>query len=132
MPFHLRGNLVVTPEQAQSIILQAKTAWLSGDAQAFVQLFSPNGKFIVPGKVWQGPSAIHQAFDKFADAYRVKTIDIKNLVLQNNHAFVEWYWEEQERETGRVSPAEDAIAIDFQGDRILRWREYIDSDSPRG
>lgn len=120
----------LTPAQAQSMILKAKDAWLRGDAQAFVQLFSPTGKFIVPGQSWQGAAAIADAFDQFTATHQVKTIDIHTLVVQHNHAFVEWHWEEQERETGQISTAEDAIAIDFQGNQILRWREYIDSESP--
>ena len=119
----------MTPDQARTTIHEAKAAWLEGDAQAFVQLFTPTGKFVVPGKSWQGHTAIFDAFHKFTAAYQVKTIDIHNLVLQNDHAFVEWFWEEKDLETGEISRAEDAIAIDFQGDLIHRWREYIDSDS---
>lgn len=127
----LRGTSTVSPEQAHTIIENARAAWLNGDAEAFVQLFSPLGKFSVPGQSWQGHSAIRDAFQKFKASYKVNTIDLRNVVLQGDHAFVEWYWEEQELESGNTSAAEDAIAIDFQGQNIHRWREYIDSESPK-
>jgi uncharacterized protein (TIGR02246 family) len=124
-----KGAPVVTPEQLKTIIHQAKTAWLEGDAQAFAELFTTTGKFVVPGKSWQGRTAILDAFNKFMASYQVKSIEIHNLVLQDNHAFVEWFWEEKELDSEKISRAEDAIAIDFQGNLIHRWREYIDSDS---
>jgi len=124
-----KGTFMVTPEQARATIHQAKTAWLEGDAQSFSTLFTANGRFIVPGQSWQGSTAILDAFKEFTAAYQVNAIEIHNLVLQDNHAFLEWYWEEKELDSGRISRAEDAIAIDFQGNLIHRWREYIDSDS---
>ena len=124
-----KGASTVTPEQARATINRAKAAWLEGDAQAFANLFTATGKFIVPGQSWQGHTAILDAFKQFTASYRVNAIDIHNLVLQDNHAFLEWYWEEKKLDSGDISRAEDAIAIDFQGNLIHRWREYIDSDS---
>ena len=124
-----KDAFLVTLEQARGTIHRAKAAWLEGDAQAFANLFTATGKFIVPGQSWQGHTAILDAFNKFTASYQVNAIEIHNLVLQNNHAFVEWFWEEKELDSGKISRAEDAIAIDFQGTLIHRWREYIDSDS---
>jgi len=119
----------VTPQQADAIVHQAKAAWLQGDAAAFARLFTPTGKFMVPGRSWQGQGAILDAFQKFNACYKVQSITIHNLVLQGDHAFLEWLWEEQALDSGQISTAEDAIAIDFQGNLIQRWREYIDSES---
>lgn len=124
-----RRASTVTPERAKTIIHQAKAAWLGGDAQAFANLFTATGKFIVPGQSWQGRTAILDAFNKFMASYQVNAIDIHNFVIQSDHAFVEWFWEEVALDSGDVSRAEDVIAIDFQGHLIHRWREYIDSDS---
>jgi uncharacterized protein (TIGR02246 family) len=77
---------MVTPEKTRATIHQAKAAWLEGDAQAFANLFTATGKFIVPGQSWQGHTAILDAFNKFIASYQVNAIEIRNLVLQDNHA----------------------------------------------
>lgn len=116
------------PSQTIRIIIQqAKQAWLDGDAQAFADLFKNNGIFIVPGQIWQGKPAIIQAFQNFSEHNVVKEIVIRNIVIQNNQAMLEWYWEATETATEKISKAEDAIAIDFQDGQIQRWREYIDT-----
>jgi len=113
----------------QTIIQPARRAWLQGDGQAFAALFSPTGEFIVPGQCWRGPEAILQACQIFMATPQVTAIDIRNVVIQDNRAMVEWSWQEVERSSGQVSTAEDAIAIDIQATQIQRWREYIDTDS---
>lgn len=120
----------INAQQMETIINQAKRAWLSGDGSAFANLFSTDGEFIAPGKHYRGQDQILQAFQEFMSTTAVTAIEIRNVVAQSNQAVVEWYWEERMRDTGEVSKAEDAIAIDFQGGRIRRWREYIDADSP--
>lgn len=122
--------MAAAPQEIQEVIEQAKQAWLDNNGIAFAELFAPSGEFWVPGHRYQGQDQILQAFQEFADASRVEEIEIRNLVTQADQAFVEWSWQEQERATGKVSRTEDAIAIDFQGDRIQRWREYIDAQSP--
>ncbi|WP_225889165.1 nuclear transport factor 2 family protein [Halomicronema hongdechloris] len=113
----------------QTVIQLARRAWLQGDGQAFATLFGPTGEFIVPGQCWQGPEAILQACQTFMATHQVTAIDIRNVVIQENRAMVEWSWQEVERSSGQVSTAEDAIAIDIQGTHIQRWREYIDTDT---
>ncbi|MBE7382092.1 MAG: SgcJ/EcaC family oxidoreductase [Leptolyngbya sp. SIO1E4] len=113
----------------EAVIQLARQAWLEGNGPAFTALFSTTGEFIVPGQKWQGQDSILQAFQAFAAAYSVNAINIHNQVIQGNRAMLEWYWEDTELLTGNVSKAEDAIAIDFQGDLIQRWREYIDTKS---
>jgi uncharacterized protein (TIGR02246 family) len=110
-------------------IKQAQEAWLTGNGEAFADLFAATGEFVVPGQRWQGRAAILTAFQDFAATQRVTAIEVRNLVVQGDRAMLEWYWEEADRESGEVSRAEDAIAIDFQGPLIQRWREYIDTDS---
>jgi uncharacterized protein (TIGR02246 family) len=119
---------VVLPD-IHATIHRARQAWLGGDRQGFAQLFTPSGELVVPGQRWQGPQAISEAFQAFTQGHEVLAIEISNLVVQGDRAILEWYWEDRDLHTGQTSKAEDAIAIDFQGDRIQRWREYIDTKS---
>ncbi len=118
---------MTTSQTIQTIIQQAHQAWLDGNAQAFADLFTDNGVFVVPGQTWQGKPAIIQAFQDFSGSNSVKAIVIRNIVIQDERAMLEWYWEDIETATGKISKAEDAIAIDFQDGQIQRWREYIDT-----
>ncbi|PSN18201.1 DUF4440 domain-containing protein [filamentous cyanobacterium CCP5] len=120
-----------TQRHIESCIKQARQAWLNADPEGFVNLFAENGEFIVPGQKWQGREQILGAFQAFTSSYFVTTIEIRNLVVQGNRAMVEWSWVDTEIKTGQVSLADDAIALDFQGQSIQRWREYIDRDSPQ-
>lgn len=118
--------MLPTDQTVTNRIDQARQAWLQGDGQAFANLFTADGDFIVPGQHWQGRAAILQAFQDFAATHTVRAIAIQNLVVQGHHAMLEWSWEDIDHQTGQVNSAADAIAIDFEGEFICRWREYID------
>ena len=113
-------------QQLAQRIETAKQAWLEGNGQQFADLFTTDGEFIAPGHRWQGRNAILDAFQSFTATHSVQAIAIRNLVVQGNGAMLEWSWEEVEKQTGQVTRMEDAIAIDFRGSLIQRWREYID------
>jgi uncharacterized protein (TIGR02246 family) len=121
---------VLKAEEVYSIIQQAANAWMTGNADAFAQLFAPDGKFIVPGNIYIGSTAIRQVAAEFAATHSNVKIEIKQILTDGHHAVVEWSWLEIENQTGRQQKAEDAIVIDFQDGLITRWREYIDSKTP--
>ena len=131
--FH--SAIAMSSNDVRAIIQTARQAWLSGNGSAFADLFADDGEFIVPGDRWRGPAAILSVFQDFMSTHRVNAIKIRSLVMQSHtdsdvvHAVVEWDWEDTEIATGKISRAADAIAIDIRGDRITRWREYIDADS---
>ena len=116
----------VKPEQIRSMIQQASEAWITGDAEAFAALFLPDGEFIVPNNRWVGPTAIRQVTADFAAQYEVTRIEIRQLIVEDERAAVEWSWEDREKATGKCNQAEDAIVINFRSGKISRWREYID------
>jgi len=116
--------------QIRTIIERAGQSWVEGDGSAFSQLFTTNGEFIVPGKRWQGRSAICDALASFAARHSAVRVEIKRIIVDGNQAVVEWLWEDTEDETGIRHRAEDAIVVDFVDGRISRWREYIDAQSP--
>jgi uncharacterized protein (TIGR02246 family) len=125
------------PAEIQTIIAQAATAWIQADAQAFAELFTAEGEFIVPGQRWVGPAAIRQAVADFAATASGVSIKITQIVVGRtafpadtaDRALVEWHWENIVTATGQRQQADDAIAIDFHQGRISRWREYIDTQT---
>ena len=110
----------------QALVQKARHAWLTRNADEFVNLFTANGKFITPGNRCVGPTEIRHAFTDYAAAYDEVQIDIRNVIQEGNLILVEWDWHDREKATGKRTQAEDAIAIDLEGGKIRRWREYID------
>jgi uncharacterized protein (TIGR02246 family) len=113
------------------IIQHAKNAWTNGDATAFASLFSIDGEFWVPGNRWVGPEKIRQIAAEFAASSSDVKIDIHRVIVDENQAVVEWYWEDTDNSTGNRNRADDVIVIDFVEGRIQRWREYIDTQTPK-
>lgn len=117
-------------EEMRSLIQQAAQAWMLGDADAFASLFVTDGEFIVPGNRWVGQAEIRQAAADFASTHSEVKISIRRMIIEGNQAVVEWYWQDKENATNRRTQADDAIVVDFKADRISRWREYIDTQTP--
>ena len=116
----------VKPEEIRCIIQQASEAWITGNAEAFAALFLTDGEFIVPNNRWVGQRLIRQVFTDFTAQYEVTRIEIRQLIVEDDRAVVEWYWEDREKATGKCNQADDAIVINFKAGKISRWREYID------
>lgn len=119
-----------SPPEIRRMIQHARDAWLTGNPDRFAELFAADGEFIVPGQRWQGPADIRQALAEFAADYSVLDIQIRQIVIDGDHAVVEWQWRDRNSETGDETIADDAIAIDFEAGQITRWREYIDTQTP--
>ncbi len=118
------------PDEIRTLIEQAGRAWITGDADAFATLFTPDGEFVVPGKRWRAQPAIREVLAGFAARYSDVRIDIRRIIVEGDQAVVEWYWEDTKNGTGMRNRADDAIVVDFRDGRISRWREYIDTQSP--
>jgi uncharacterized protein (TIGR02246 family) len=114
----------------ESIIQTAGNAWVSGDADAFTNLFAEDGEFIVPGQIYQGKEAIRSVMAEFSETHTNVQIDIQRIIIDSNQAVVEWHWQDTDA-AGKQTIAEDAIVVDFAGTQISRWREYIDEATPQ-
>ncbi|MEM6446283.1 MAG: nuclear transport factor 2 family protein [Cyanobacteria bacterium P01_D01_bin.123] len=127
----LRSMTTHSSAQKTSTIHKARMAWLQGKADVFAQLFSPTGEFIVPGQQWVGVEAIRNAATSYFKQYTVASIEIQRILVAGDRVMVEWNWLDVERFTDQRTWAEDVIVIDFNGDRIQRWREYIDTQTSK-
>lgn len=121
---------VPKPEAIRSIIEQVKDCWIEGKGDTLASLFTPDGELIVPGYRWKGKDAIRQAAADFAKNTASVKIEIHQIIIEGSHAAVEWYWEDT-AVTGQKNPADDAIVLDFVGNKIKRLREYIDTQTPK-
>jgi uncharacterized protein (TIGR02246 family) len=117
-------------DQIQSLIQKARDAWMRLDAEAWANLFIEQGELVVPGDRWLGRAALRKAVVDYGAAYTNVKIEIRRVLIEDNQALVEWYWQAQEKATGRIDKADDAIVVDVQDQRIARWREYIDTKTP--
>lgn len=127
----MEGDQRMATEALQSLIQQAAESWRTGDAATFANLFADDGELIVPGQRWLGVTAIKQAAQTFADSHERVKIVIHQMVFERQHAVVEWTWEDTETSTGKTTQADDVIMITFVHGQIQRWREYIDTETPR-
>lgn len=117
-------------EDIRTLIRQARDAWVARDADVLAQLFTPDGELIVPGQRWKGQARIREEVARFAQQYSNVKIDIRRVIVEDNQAAVEWYYEDTEKSTGFRNKADDVIVVDFKDGRISRWREYFDSKTP--
>ncbi len=116
--------------EIEAVIEAARNAWVSGDADAFANLFTEDGEFVVPGQTYRGKAAIRSVIAEFSETHTNVQIQIQRMIIDGNQAVVEWRWQDTDA-AGKQTVAEDAIVVDFVGTQISRWREYIDEATPR-
>ena len=122
-----QGSGIRDTNEIRSTIQQAAQAWMTGDANAFANLFAPNGEFITPGRACRGQDAIREVTASFAARHSNVNISIMRIIIDGDQAVVEWQWQDTDDATGVRHRADDAIVIDFNDGLIARWREYIDN-----
>ncbi len=118
---------VGSPNPMHQAIQTARTAWMEGDADAFANLFTESGEFVVPGQVYRGRAQIRAVTAAFSASHSNVQIEIHRLITEGNQIAVEWHWQDTETATGQRTVADDAIVVDFENGQIRRWREYIDA-----
>ena len=123
-------NPSMQPADIRTVIKQARDAWMARDADALARLFAPDGELIVPGKRWQGRAQIRAELTHFSQRYSNVQIDIRRIIIEGNHAVIEWSYKDTENATGLSHQADDAIIVDFKDGQIGRWREYFDDKTP--
>ncbi|MEH2226997.1 nuclear transport factor 2 family protein [Nostoc sp.] len=117
-------------QDIQILIEKAKDAWVAQDVDALAQFFTVDGELIVPSQCWRGQEEIREGLANFKQQYSDVKIDIHRIIIGENQAAVEWYYEDTEKATGLRNKADDVIVVDFKDSQISRWREYFDTQTP--
>ncbi|MEH2287232.1 nuclear transport factor 2 family protein [Nostoc sp.] len=117
-------------QDIQILIEKAKDAWIAQDIDALAQMFTVDGELIVPGQYWRGQERIREELTHFKQQYSDIKIQIHRIIIGENQAAVEWYYEDTEKATGLCNKADDVIVVDFKDSQISRWREYFDTQTP--
>ena len=72
--------------------------------------------------------SLRQVATEFTAQYKVTRVEVRQLIVEDDRAVAECYWEDREEATGTTGKciqAEDEILIYFLAGKISRWREYI-------
>ena len=116
--------------QLYELVQRQARAWEQADTTAILADFAPDGLFISPGGRWQGHEAIRGAVESFFASATDVQCQVTRVLLdseQGDQGAAEWTWSETNRKTGKRHTTEDAIIFVLRGDKIVYWREYIDT-----
>jgi uncharacterized protein (TIGR02246 family) len=110
--------------EIRNFIQKAARSCQQKDATTFSSLFASNAELIISNQRIVGKEQIASiTADYLANCENIQ-IDIKNIIVEENRAVVEWVWRDRKREDGRENCAENAISLTFMDGKIARWREY--------
>ncbi len=113
----------------RDVVQRQAEAWANGDVEGIVSAFASPFEFIFPGARLTTPEELRSAVEGYFRAKTRVRVEIQRIVVDGECAVVEWVWSDQDRESGKMGRAEDAIVLRLAGDKIAYWREYIDEDS---
>ena len=94
------------------------------DIEGFINLFRPNAELILPNAYCVGRDAIRHAVTGMYQTYEQISIDVERVLAQGSVALVQWRWSDRKRLTGHKNETETALVLEFEGQKIKRWREY--------
>ena len=104
-------------QQMVEMILLAKV-------DTFLDLFSPGAEMVLPNAYCVGKDAIRTALGGMYNTYDSISIKVTRVVSGGNVVWIEWRWSDRNRLTGNSHLMDTALILEFENDRIRRWREY--------
>lgn len=110
----------------QAIIVRQAQAWENQDVQAIADDFAENAIFIAAGFKFVGKEQIKKAAQEYFQQFHHTSVEIKRTIIDGDRGAVEWDWRDQNRQTGKLGWAEDAIIFELANGKIIYWREYIE------
>ena len=113
-------------DQISEIVRRQAKAWSEGNVQAIADDFAEDAVFIAAGSKFQGKLEIKRVAEDYFQQFEHISVEIKRIIADGNQGAVEWYWQEQNRQTGREGYGEDAIILELNNNKIVYWREYIE------
>ena len=114
-------------EEARALVVRQARAWKQADPTAIVADFAPDGVLISPRGRWQGHDALRRAAESvFATVTDVEVV-VTRVLLEADRGAAEWTWSETNRADGSRHTVEDAIIFELRDDKLVSWREYLDT-----
>lgn len=120
----------LSEETVRKVFDQVIEAWMTPDPDKIAEVYADDGEFILPGDVFTGPDAIRELAATYTAEHEIK-VELKRIIVVGNFAFAEWVWNDTDKASGETSQFDEAIVVDFEGDKVKSWREYIDADTPK-
>ena len=118
-------------EEARALVERQAHAWTQGDTAAMIADFAPDGALISPRGHWRGHDALRRAAESVFAAVTDVQVVVTRVLLEGDQGAAEWTWSETNRADGSRHTVEDAIIFELRDDKLVSWREYLDTASLR-
>lgn len=115
---------IMSRDEILTIVEKAVNACISKNAIAFASLFAQDGEIIMNKNYKIVKADIEKVTaDYFSNLEYVK-INVHNILIEDNKAFVEWSWEDYNLLSKQKNCHDNVLSIHFQDGLIKSWREY--------
>jgi len=130
-------RLVSGPLSRQEKLRDAYSAWARGDASAMFALVTNDCQFTLVGNPGVNPHSgtrygidgLKAAMNEFHAEFVIRDIVIETIVLDGDHAAINWHGTFEIRRTHRIHESERLDLLQFRGDLICEARCFFDSAS---
>ena len=114
-------------EEARALVERQACAWKRADPAAIVADFAPDGVLISPRGRWRGHDALRRAAESVFAAVTDVQVVVTRVLLEADQGAAEWTWSQTNRADGSRHTVEDAIIFELRDDKLVSWREYLDT-----
>ena len=113
--------------EARALVERQARAWKRADPAAIIADFAPDGVLISPRGRWRGHDALRRAAESVFAAVSDVQVVVTRVLLEADQGAAEWTWSETNRADGSRHTVEDAIIFELRDDKLVSWREYLDT-----
>lgn len=113
--------------EARALVERQALAWKRADPASVIADFAPDGVLISPRGRWRGHDALRRAAESVFAAVSDVQVVVTRVLLEADQGAAEWTWSETNRADGSRHTVEDAIIFELRDDKLVSWREYLDT-----
>jgi ketosteroid isomerase-like protein len=114
-------------ETARALVERQARAWKRADPAAIVADFAPDGVLISPRGRWRGHDAVRRAAESVFAAVSDVQVVVTRVLLEADQGRPSGPGAKPNRADGRRHTVEDAIIFELRDDKLVSWREYLDT-----